>query len=89
MKVLERKEVEKEFKYDHTCDRCESRLQVEADDLLYESGGGDQRESWPETFKAICAVCRAVFNVPEARIPKYVKHLTRERNNKLSTTHDR
>lgn len=89
MKVLERKEAEKEFKHEHTCDRCESRLLVEASDLVHEPGGGDQRESWPEQFKATCAVCVATFHVPENKIPKYVKHLARERKNRYSGPMDR
>lgn len=89
MKVLEKKEWEKTFTWQCTCPQCESKLEVESNDLNHEPGGGDQRESWPEKFSVRCAVCSQNILVPTNTIPKYVQKLARDRRNSRGGPYDR
>ncbi len=81
MKVLERKEWEKEFAHVCICEQCESKLEIDSKDLVHAPGGGDQRgDRWPEKFSAICAVCQYCISIPVEVIPKFVQKLARDRH---------
>lgn len=85
MKVLERKEWEKEFAHVCICTQCESKLEVDSKDLVYEPGGCDMRgDRWMEKFSAVCAVCQCGISIPVEVIPKYVQKLARDRHSRNS-----
>ena len=66
MKVLKKEDISN-WKYLHTCSKCNSELQVEAQDLIrYEDRLADY-------FNATCPVCHNSFNVPTEKIPKLLQ----------------
>lgn len=87
MKVIERKDWEKEFSYKCTCPKCESKLECESNDLVHNPGGGDCRESWDESFHVVCAVCSQHISVKSDLIPAVLKDAARDRRQRRSTNY--
>lgn len=79
MRVIEKKEPEKDFKYEHACEECGSRLEVESIDLIRIPPSISPRGSVAETFGTTCAVCHHQFDVPTDKIPQLVQRIARYR----------
>ncbi len=72
MKVLERKQPRVEdFKLEHTCKVCESRLLIEAGDLRQING------RYGSTYEVMCVVCGAYFSLPKEEVPLSVREFAR------------
>jgi ssDNA-binding Zn-finger/Zn-ribbon topoisomerase 1 len=78
MKVIERKNTAKEFVYDCTCPRCESRLQAEASDLRSERRGVGRYQY--DRFTVTCPVCQRIIDVPSGSVPECVQNAARVRS---------
>ena len=76
MKVIKR--ASEEFQWTFMCTQCDSQCEADATDLIKREAGGDQRDSWPESFTVNCGVCNASNYVPTEDIPVLVRL-----NNKL------
>lgn len=82
MKIIEKKDWPQTFTYAFTCTRCESKLEADHTDLIYEASWSDQRdgEEFPERFRLKCPVCGCLREVAEeGKIPEFIQHLVRTR----------
>ena len=87
MKVLEAASAA--FSYVFTCKQCGSKCEADASDLGYNPGGGDQRESWEESFTIHCGVCHHADYVPSGQVPVLVKIRVRESHTTSSDRYGR
>ncbi len=80
MKVLERKDWKKDWKFGCTCPQCEAKLEAEADDIVcHPSSGGNQHDYCPEYFCLVCPDCSQQISIKSESIPAYLQKLARER----------
>lgn len=84
MKVIKMEDIS-DWGFHHTCEDCDSELEVEKEDLLYSSSPGTQREEGYESFQASCAVCMTYFDVPINHIPKLLQLEVKKRTNRSAT----
>ena len=71
MKIISRPDTN--WKYKHTCSKCDAVLEVEKGDVKHKNYPGDQREPGYETWSAICPVCSNTFSIQATAIPKVVQ----------------
>lgn len=80
MKILERKDWEKDFKQEVTCHTCQSKLEIESADIVCTpSSGGNPRDYCAESFHVVCAVCSKQIGLRESSIPTYITGMARDR----------
>lgn len=72
MKVISKPDTTN-WKYRHTCVKCEAVLDVEKGDVKYHNYPGDFRDPGYETWSANCPICSSSISVPVSAIPKAVQ----------------
>lgn len=88
MKIIEKKDWKKEWKFAFTCPQCESKLEAETDDLWHaKSSGGNQRDYCEESFWCSCPICNQRVTVHPESIPSYVQKLARDRTARGNTSY--
>ena len=81
MKIIKKQDVSN-WSYKHTCLTCESELEVEADDLIYNHYDGDMREPGYTVYQFACPVCQIVCDLDPMRIPKLIQINTKNKHNR-------
>jgi hypothetical protein len=61
------------WSYKHTCDTCDTELEVEKSDVKYQYFEGYGKDPDWDEWKAICPICFTAFNVPLENIPRAVR----------------
>ncbi len=88
MKILERRDWEKEWTYKFTCPQCESKLEAESKDLHHTpSSGGNPHDFCEESFWVQCPVCSQRVTMPHEGISKYVLKVARDRSSRGSSNY--
>lgn len=77
MKILKQMDIDS---WSHTlvCQICDSRLQIDKNDIKCESYPGNARDPSYETYSVTCEVCKTIIMISESKIPKLVKVLLRK-----------
>lgn len=70
--IIVKKQNVSNWNYKHICNKCDTELLIEKDDLKYNYYAGDFREPTSEGFSANCVVCSASISVPMNNIPKLI-----------------
>lgn len=78
MKILEKADISN-WSYICTCANCESKLEIEKDDLNYHYHDGDLRDAAYDSYSANCPVCKKSISVPNNNIPKLIKAELKEK----------
>lgn len=72
-----------------TCDKCDSELEVEKNDLYFKHYPGDCRgESAYDKFYCYCPVCHDQINILNEKIPKAVQVEVKQKKNTTSSGTD-
>jgi hypothetical protein len=72
MKVISQVNIE-DWSYECICDHCDSKLQVESNDLIYKFYDGDFREPGYSVYQVTCAVCNNMLDISGNKIPKLIQ----------------
>ncbi len=84
MKIIAKQDVSN-WSYHHTCSKCETQLEVEANDLHHYHYDGDYRDPSYDSYSACCTVCSQSFTVPTNKIPKLIQIEAQKRAPKHSS----
>lgn len=78
MKVIKRVNPVETFSLQVGCHHCSSILEIDAGDLWYKPGVGDQRDWSPAYFYCRCEVCKNDCSVCTDTIPAFVQDVIRK-----------
>jgi hypothetical protein len=82
MKIKKYKVDPKSWKKDITCNHCQTILEIETSDLLYEGENGDWHDSGWERYSVICAACNCETTISSEdykNIPEIIKFEAKKR----------
>lgn len=84
MKVIKKQDTT-QWSHKHTCDKCDSELEVEPKDLRHKHYDGDFRDPAYDVYLAQCPVCADEFTISSKRIPKLIQIEAQERTARRTT----
>jgi hypothetical protein len=59
------------WRFHTVCDKCETELEADSSDVVYNHYAGDQREPYSyETYHIVCPVCTGHITVPKDKMSK-------------------
>jgi hypothetical protein len=85
MKVLKRVD-NSAWSYKFTCSSCDSELEAENKDILYNYVSGDMRDPGYEQYYVKCEICSQSHTIPDSKLNKSLKHSVKERSQKRSSS---
>jgi hypothetical protein len=81
MKIIKKVDITN-WKLEHTCDKCETEMEVEKSDIRYQLSKADRpSDNDQDTFYFLCPVCIDTIYIDPDKLPKVLQVLLKRDNN--------